>query len=671
VSSSAGASVGPPERGTPRRFDIELLRVVAVVGVVLFHFSPGSSLVPHGFLGVDIFFTISGFVITAQLVRAWERGRLTYTDFLARRVRRLLPSAVLVIVATYVVVLLSRNVIMIDSQRSVAIAALLYASNFVFAAQSLDYFASVDAPSPFLHYWSLSVEEQFYLVWPVLLIAVAVATRRRPDRFRRSLLVVALGLAVVSLVVAAVSMRTAPEQTFFMPWARAHQLLIGAAAAIVAAAAGRPALPGVLLGPLRVAAIGLLVALQLLPVDLGSPGPAALLISVPVAFIALTGSGTDLLSRVGGWWPMAWTARLSYVIYLWHWPVWTIVLQRLTDLRGREQIAVAALITLVLSVVTHLTVEQPFRDGRRIRALPPLRTAVLGLGSSVLAAVVVLGAAAFAPAPPWQQTVRPHITELATDRSDLYGRKCLTAPRDTDVTACADGDLRADTTVLMMGDSYSVSWHPAFQSLAWEGRWRYVSLTKASCPAWDVPIAASSGGVRYTECEQWRRGALARIATVRPDIVVLHSRNTWTQLLDADGRPAADRAAALSRGVTSTVTAARRSGATVVVLLDIPLALGMETGQRVQDCLATARDPADCSFPSRRDAPQRAVVRRAAAAAGAVTVDPYPVICPEAECRAVQDRIAVYRDSGHLTKTYALHQRPWVRSWLGPLLPGR
>jgi peptidoglycan/LPS O-acetylase OafA/YrhL len=665
VSSSAGASVGPSERGTPRRFDIELLRVVAVVGVVLFHFAPGSSLVPHGFLGVDIFFTISGFVITAQLVRAWERGRLTYTDFLARRVRRLLPSAVLVIVATYVVVLLSRNVIMIDSQRPVAIAALLYASNFVFAAQAVDYFASVDAPSPFLHYWSLSVEEQFYLVWPVLLIAVAVVTRRRPDRFRRSLLVVALGLAVVSLVVAAVSMRTAPEQTFFMPWARAHQLLIGAAAAIVAGAVGRLTLPARLLTPLRVAAIGLLVALQLLPVNLGSPGPAALLISVPVAFIALTGTGTDLLSRVGGWWPMAWTARLSYVIYLWHWPVWTIVLQRLTDLRGREQIAVAALITLALSVITHLTVEQPFRDGRRSRALPPLRTAVIGLGSSVLAAAVVLGAAAFAPAPPWQQTVRPHITELAADLADVYARDCQASARDVEVKTCVDGDEDAPKTVFMIGDSHAATWQPPLKSLAETDHWRYLSATKGACTVWDVSADVAYAGGRYTECEQWRRNAFALAAAEKPAVVILHSSVPWGALLDARGRPAADRAATLRRGVTSSVTAARRSGATVIAMLDTPGATGPVP---IQTCLATAAKPERCDFPSAIDGPTRAVVRKAAEAAGAIVVDPYPVVCPAATCPAVRDRLVVYRDGGHLTKTYALHLRPWVRSWLDRFL---
>jgi peptidoglycan/LPS O-acetylase OafA/YrhL len=683
VSAPVGVRVDPPlERGTPRRFDIELLRVVAVVGVVFFHFAPGMSLVPNGYLGVDVFFTISGFVITAQMLRSQDRGRLTYPDFLARRVRRLLPSAVLVIVATYAVVLLSRDVIAIESQRPVAIAALLYASNFVFARQSLDYFATVDAPSPFLHYWSLSVEEQFYILWPLVVIAVAFWARRRPAAFRSRLLTVALVLTGVSLVVAAVSMRVAPEQTFFMPWARAHQLLIGAAAAILAAGLtqathGRPglaarltALPGPVLTPLRFAAIGLLIALQVLPFgDLPSPAPIALLVSVPVAFIALTGTGTDPLSRIGGVWPLAWTARLSYVIYLWHWPVWVLILDHLTDLRGREKIALALLATLLLSLATHLLVEQPVRDGRWARSLPPLRTAAVGLGASILAAVTVLGAAAFAPARPWQDDVRPALTALADDKADIYDRGCHAQPAETEPLTCVDGPAGAKTTVLALGDSHAATWQPAFQALAGREGWRFVNVTKSACPSWDVPIRDPLGGSdAYEPCAQWRQNAFDLAAEEKPDVVILHSAVPWNTMLIRDGHPTAWPAASLRAAVRKTVTRLRETGATVVVMLDTP-ASNRETP--VQQCLATADDPHRCDFPTQVGAPERAVVRRAATAAGAVVVDPYPVVCPEADCSVVQDGIVVYRDNHHLTKTYVLHEQAWVRSWLDPLVAAR
>jgi peptidoglycan/LPS O-acetylase OafA/YrhL len=679
VSAPVGVRVDPPlERGTPRRFDIELLRVVAVVGVVFFHFAPGMSLVPNGYLGVDVFFTISGFVITAQMLRSQDRGRLTYPDFLARRVRRLLPSAVLVIVATYAVVLLSRDVIAIESQRPVAIAALLYASNFVFARQSLDYFATVDAPSPFLHYWSLSVEEQFYILWPLVVIAVAFWARRRPAAFRSRLLTVALVLTGVSLVVAAVSMRVAPEQTFFMPWARAHQLLIGAAAAILAAGLtqathGRPglaarltALPGPVLTPLRFAAIGLLVALQVLPFgDLPSPAPIALLVSVPVAFIALTGTGTDPLSRIGGLWPLAWTARLSYVIYLWHWPVWVLILDHLTDLRGREKIALALVATLLLSLATHLLVEQPVRDGRWARSLPPLRTAAVGLGASILAAVTVFGAAAFAPARPWQDRVQPSLATLAEDMADIYDRGCQGQSRDVEVKPCVDGPTGGVPTVLTIGDSHAATWQPAFQAMARKDELRYISATKGRCAAWDVPVNIPALGGRYTTCETWRDDAVALAMRERPDVVLLHSSVPWSSMLDERGKRVTDRRAALTRAVSSMVTKVRRSGATVVVMLDTPRAVGKVPVQR---CLATADDPAECNFPTDIRTPDRPVVRKAAAEAGAVVVDPYPVVCPAATCEVVRANTVVYRDGGHLTKTYVLQRVPWVRTWLDPLL---
>ena len=671
MSSPARVSADPAlQPGTPRRFDIELLRVVAVVGVVLFHFAPGTPLVPNGYLGVDVFFTISGFVITAQMLRSWERGRLTYAGFLARRVRRLLPSAVLVIVVTYAVVLLSRDVIAVDQQSLVAVAALLYASNLVFALQSVDYFATVDAPSPFLHYWSLSVEEQFYLVWPLVLIAVAYGARRRSGDFRRWLLAVALGGTVVSLALAAVSMDAYPDQTFFMPWARAHQLLIGAAAAVVVASVGGVAgrlagLPGPVLVSLRVAAVAWLVAVQVLPFgDLASPGPVALLVSLPVAFIALSGTGTDLLSRIGGLWPLAWTARLSYVIYLWHWPVWLVVLDQFTDLGGREKVALALAATLVLSVITHLAVEQPLRDGRRLRALPPLRTAALGLGASVLAAVTVLGAAAFAPGRPWQEQVRPAIVALPDDKADAYERGCHVGGTQTQVTVCADGPAGAPV-VMTLGDSHAVSWQPGFQALARQGKLRYLSVTKGACTVWDVPTRVVSAGGRHTSCEEWRRKAFDVVVREKPRVVVLHSSVPWWHLLDQAGKPVRDRRAALAAAVTATVTQLRRSGATVVAMPDTPTA-----SADVQRCLATAVHPSACDFPTAVAQTARPVLLQAARRAGAVVVDPYLLVCPQATCQVVQDGTVVYRDAGHLTRTYVLRQVPWLRSWLEPLLAG-
>jgi peptidoglycan/LPS O-acetylase OafA/YrhL len=646
-----------------RRFDVELLRVVAVVGVVLFHFAPDVRFVRNGFLGVDIFFTISGFVITLQMLRSRDRGSLTYPDFLARRVRRLLPSAVLVVLVTYAVAAATRNILLTEPLRPVAIAALLYVSNFVFAAKSLDYFTTVDMPSPLLHYWSLSVEEQFYVAWPLVVLAVAyVATRR----FTRVLLTTTLVLAALSLAAAAWGMQVAPDQTFYLPWARAHQLLIGAAAAILVHRGTRLRV-GAWVTPLRVLAVVWLVAVQVLPPAIPSPGPASLAVSLPVALIALTGTGSDLLTRVGRLWLFAWTARLSYVIYLWHWPVWTVIDAQLPHLRGVEQIALAAAATLVLSVITHVVVEEPFRHGRRPR-VPAPRIIAAGLGVSVAAAGAVFVTAALVPVHPWQKRVEPQIPALAEDISDVYARACHAPHHVTDVVVCADGDPGSATTVVTLGDSRAASWQPAFQSLARQEGWRYLSVTKSACTAWDVPIYNSHVGGRYVDCETWRHDAFARVSRERPDVVVLHGDMPWDEMLGDGGGEVSDRPATLRAAVTSSVTSLRRSGATVVALLETPEAT-LEVP--VQQCLAMSADPSRCAFRADPGAPERAVVAEAARAAGAVVIDPYPVVCPGTRCHSVQDDVIVFRDASHLTRSYVLHRRPWVRSWLEPLLAAR
>jgi hypothetical protein len=241
----------------------------------------------------------------------------------------------------------------------------------------------------------------------------------------------------------------------------------------------------------------------------------------------------------------------------------------------------------------------------------------------------------------------------------------------TTVAICADGDPRSATTVLALGDSHAATWQPAWAALAGQRGWRFLNVTKSGCTPWDVPVTNSNVGGRYVACETWRRNAVATAARERPAVVILHGTMPWEEMLDARGRavrPAA-RPAALAAGVAATIRALRGTGATVVAMLDTPAA--RSGGTAVQDCLATTADPARCDFPAAHDVPERAVVARAARAAGAVLVDPYPVICPGQTCAVVQDGVVVYRDTHHLTRTYVLHELPWVRSWLDPLVSSR
>jgi hypothetical protein len=249
--------------------------------------------------------------------------------------------------------------------------------------------------------------------------------------------------------------------------------------------------------------------------------------------------------------------------------------------------------------------------------------------------------------------------------ADLYPRRCQAGSRDTVVKLCADGPAGARRTVLGLGDSHLANWQPANQALAREGRWRHLSGTKGRCSIWDVATDIPALGGRYRACDTWRHNAFALAGRLRPDVVIAHARFPWGYMLDSAGRPVRDDGAALADAVTSTVRHLRRSGATVVVMLDTPAATGRKS---VEQCLRTAATAGACRFPSLAGAAERSVARRAAERAGAVVVDPYLLLCPGRTCPVVRDHLVLYRDGGHLTRTYAVHERRWVRSWLYPLL---
>jgi hypothetical protein len=272
---------------------------------------------------------------------------------------------------------------------------------------------------------------------------------------------------------------------------------------------------------------------------------------------------------------------------------------------------------------------------------------------------------AIAWAPGWRHRLRPPPSALADDLPDIYARGCQADAAQTVVTVCADGP-RSGHTVLTIGDSHAASWHPALAALAVAGHWRYVSATKMACTVWDVPTVVVASRGRYTACDTWRRNAFALAERLRPAVVILHSAVPWSYMLDPRGRRItrlADAAQALTGAVRRSVTSARRSGAVVVVMPDGPSVRGS-----MRFCLRAAVAPTACDVPTTVDSRGRAVLLAAATAAGAVVADPYPVICPGRTCHVVQDDIVVFRDGGHLTRTYVLHRRGWVASWLGPLL---
>ncbi len=692
-----------------------------MVAVVLFHADiPG---VGGGFVGVDVFFVISGFLITGLLWReASNTGTVRLARFYGARARRLLPASATVGVvimlgaAVLVPALLSRGII------KDGIASALYVSNYRFMLQGVEYLATNAPPSPFQHYWSLGVEEQFYLVWPALIIATAWIVRRVRRRTgahaassERPYLVVLALVAAVSFAVSLVATHLAPPVAFFSLPTRAWELAVGGLVALTAGHWRRlPPLPAAIAG------WGGLALILLACVRLGRstpyPGTAALLPVLGAALVIAAGSaapsqgcGRALAAR-----PMRAIGRVSYSWYLWHWPVLLMAMPAAAWPRHPLGLGIAAiLISLGLAVLTLRFIENPLRFAGPVRRSASRSLAVGGAATAVAVGVGVallvmvptpVGRGPAAPAltitataPPagsditaYDAAVRQAFAQvqaavaasvdlkavpsnlnpsLADAKTRPLGSKgCLRDILLVDQPLCATGDTASSTTVALVGDSNAAMWEPAFEKVATQRHWRLETLAKGYCPLMDLPTAIPLFGREYTECEQWRDQITGRLRAEHPRLVVLSMmRRYGAQYGWASGFTSYDPAWIAS--LTRQVQQLRSIGAQVLVLGPMP-----DPQSVVPLCLSLHLDDASaCSPHTSKAVNQPGIAAEAAAtkAGGGQYSDLTELFCTADRCPVIVGNTLVYRDQDHVTFEYSQLLAPVVGALMDrALAPG-
>ena len=709
-------SVSPAEeaqgqRSAQSRFrpDIEGLRAVAVVAVVLFHAEmPG---VGGGFVGVDVFFVISGFLITGLLWREVSTtGVVGLRGFYGARARRLLPASATVGIVTMIASAILLPQLQARAVMDDGIYSALYVGNYWFIRQGVIYFGHLP-PSPFQHYWSLGVEEQFYLVWPPMLMGTAWLIRRArrreteaqaPSSERPYLVLLAL-VAAVSFALSLVTTYVLTTTAFFSLPTRAWQLAVGGLVALTTNQWRRlPAQAAAIAGWAGLGMI--LLACTWLSATTFYPGAAALLPTLGAALVIGAGCAMPAqgCGRVLAISPMRAIGRVSYSWYLWHWPVLVLTPALLGHAVGLPGRLAAALVSGGLALLTLRFIENPLRFAAPVRRSA---WASLALGGAATAAAVCVGLAlpqwipvpvprgpaatplSISAAPPLvsgsiaaydaavqhafaqvQEAVAasaelkavpsnlsPPLAAGAASRPAYSPNSCLRSPSEGGQPECATGDTASPTTVALVGDSHAAMWNPAFQQIAQQRPWRLEMMAKMGCPLIDVPITKrlfSRLVEHFRHCEQWRSEIMTRLRAEHPRLVMV---SVWRGYRGGNengwlsGFTPYDPA--WLNSLTLLVRQLRGIGSQVLVLGPVP-----DPHSMVPLCLSRHLDDAAACTPSRSTAvnpPGIAAETGATQTGGGQYADLTELFCTTSRCPVIIGNTQVYVDDNHLTPEYS------------------
>ncbi|MDA2810229.1 acyltransferase family protein [Nocardiopsis sp. RSe5-2] len=697
ASSSPRSAAAPAPSAGGHRPEIDGLRAVAVLLVAAYHIWFGRV---SG--GVDVFLLVSGFLITGSLVRSVERsGGVGAAAFLGRLCARLMPAAALVLAS---VLAATRFLLPEDRWRdtlSETVAAAAYHLNWHLALDSVDYLSRSGAVSPLQHFWSLSVQGQFYPLWLVLIALSAWAARRAGRTVRAGAAVAVAAVFAASLAYSVYMTRTDQPWAYFDTGARLWELALGGLLFLALPRLDLPRALRVVLGWLGLAA--LVSCGLLLQVSTEFPGYIALWPTLAAAAVIAAGTsgsrwGADRLLTLR---PLRYLGSLSYALYLWHWPVLVFYLhatdRTLASLHGGLAVMVvsvflaAATTPLADRVVAFSKRRQGDKERRKAeesgkaaegeeagaepgartrRRLPgPARAAAVGLACllPVLLAAgawslqmdaerrarealasdpdVYPGAAALADgAAVPDAPVYPPPAEAADDVPVTYDDGCNQTTFDAEVITCAYGSDDPERTIALVGGSHSAHWFPALEEIAAEHDWRIVNIVKGACLFTDAPQTYK--GDPYTSCAEWNRGVMAELEEMRPDAVF--TTGTTTSIDTSAGYGGEQ----VVDGYVDRWRELEAMGVEVVAVRDTP-----RLGFDAVECLGEGT-PDECTAPADVSMAPDSPLDGADLPGNVSVLDLNDLLCSGGECPPVIGNVLVYWDSSHIGATYMRTMAP-------------
>ena len=638
------------------RTDIEGLRGVAILLVVLFHCDMPGFL--GGFVGVDVFFVLSGFLITGILVHEIQTtSGLNLVEFYARRARRLLPAFAVTLAATLLIGTFILTPQELDLAGRAARSAALHMSNVFFDKNSGDYFSPNVQSNPLLHTWSLAVEEQFYLFWP-LLILLSV----RWWRSTNALFTLLAGLSLISLGIGIGFTLKGGTFAFYELPARAWEFGIGGLALFLSRKkphAFSPWWPTI--GWLGFLAILGTAHFLSATSTARFPGWVALIPTLGTAAVLIAGAeqpyrGIGVLLTSS---PLQRLGTLSYSWYLWHWPFLVFSTALIPSLPAPGKVGVAA-ISLAVAAVSHHFIERPIRFHQVLLKRPALS---VGLAAAVMvfSLVASLFSMQFAEDMANEPRMRAITAATQTTHKVLTEQNCYPSLESPDVKRCDFGHETADVRIILFGDSHAMQWFSPLKRMAELNGWKLTTVVKPSCPAFDIrPSTFRSQEILQMEtstsaCAQWRAQALTLIQNLDPTLILLgnatsHLGQSYDHLFAKGSQPSLDE---LRNGARQTFLALKNHA--VVVMRDSP-----HFPYHVPTCLARSirqdRDPqvsctADQSIVLSPDvyASERAGAHNLS---HVHFIDFTDLLCQMGTCKPIQGETIAYKDFDHLTSDF-------------------
>ncbi|MDA3020699.1 MAG: acyltransferase family protein [Actinomycetota bacterium] len=707
------------------RRDIEGLRALAVGFVILFHAKFLG--LTGGFIGVDVFFVVSGFLITSLLITEHSSlGEISLKNFYARRARRLLPASALVIALTALASRIWLEPLRLKDIGTDAVASGGFFANILFGVRSTDYLQAGQPPSPFQHFWSLSVEEQFYIVWPALLMLLLWKSR---DRHTRAIVAVSI-LSVASLALCIWQTTQSQPWAFFGLHTRAWELGIGALVALCWKYVEQlPTNFRAVIGWLGLFAI--VVSGLTITEKMAFPGKLALLPVVATALVLMAGQRSHWgPQRILSLQPLQWIGARSYSIYLWHWPVLIIAESHAERALSITERLIAITGAVIAASLSHHFLENPVRHSVSLQAKPRLalmagavfivlsvgvgfvlRSSTVALSTDVIAdapiAIASTTTSTTAPVVSTDSTVAPveTTTSLITipegpppsivnptapieaviagaltdevpanlqpslrgatgDKPEIYDNGCHVNLISIEPKICEYGDTTSDFTVALYGDSHAAQWFPALNQIAIDHQWRLIILTKMGCTAIDLITANSLVGPTYPGCRPWREKVLERFVAENVRVVLITNSNRLTD--PSTGQPFAD--SIVKTGYATFIPQLQSMGINPVVITDTPY-----PGTDVPICLSKAiKNVGSCAVT--RDKGIRANRQQTsidvAIENNAQYLDVSHWVCTNDMCPVITGNILMYRDSHHLTTTYVQFLTPLIDAAISPYVDG-